>query len=117
MIQGRWTETLLIPLSHARCRQDRPLHRGGDLLSVGPLLGYRSISKFAIELADRPLNDFCFNFVDHISPELDIRSRRPPYRRAVRACRKNVISGWVVEALRLFYFGSSRIFNTIFPRA
>src|SRR5262249_27760717 len=28
-------------------------------------------------------NDFCFNFVDHISPELDIRSRRPPYQ----ACR------------------------------
>src|SRR5215475_10512501 len=76
MIQGRWTETLLIPLSHARCRQDGPLHRGGDLLSVGPLLGHRSISKFAIELANGLLNDFCLSFVDHIFPEVDIRSFR-----------------------------------------
>src|SRR5262249_16039545 len=76
MIQGRWAETLLIPLSHARSRQDGPLHGGGDLLSIGPLLGHRAISEFAIELANRLLNDFCFNFVDHISPELDIRSGR-----------------------------------------
>jgi hypothetical protein len=47
-----------------------------DLLSVGRLFGHPSISKLAIELANRLLNDFCFNFVDHISPELDIRSRR-----------------------------------------
>jgi len=58
MIQGRWAETLLIPLSHARCRQDGPLHRGGDLLSVGPLFGDCPISKFAIELENRLLNDF-----------------------------------------------------------
>src|SRR5262245_26431038 len=70
MLQGRWAETFLIPLSHARCRQDGPLHRGGDLLSIGPLLGHRSISKFAMELANRLLNDFCFNLVDHISPNL-----------------------------------------------
>src|SRR5215467_13909349 len=57
--------------------KDSASHRGGDLLSVGPLLGYLSISKFAIELANRPLNDFCFNFVNHISPELDIS---PPER-------------------------------------
>jgi hypothetical protein len=40
------------------------------------LFGDRPISKFAIELANRVLNDFCFNFIDHISPELDIQSRR-----------------------------------------
>jgi hypothetical protein len=40
------------------------------------LFGDRPISKFAIELANRVLNDLCFNFIDHISPELDIRSRR-----------------------------------------
>src|SRR5215475_705853 len=66
MLQGRWAKTLLIPLSHARSRQNGPLHGGGDLLSIGPLLGHRSISKFAIKLANRLLDDFCFNFVDHI---------------------------------------------------
>jgi hypothetical protein len=76
MIQRRWAETLLISLSHARCRQDGPLHRGGDLLSIRPLFGDRPISKFPIELANRVLNDFCFDFLDHISPELDIRPRR-----------------------------------------
>jgi hypothetical protein len=35
-------------------------------------MGHRSVSKFAIELANPLLNDFCLNFVDHISPELDI---------------------------------------------
>ena len=72
MIQGRWAETLLIPFSDARCRQDGSLHGGGDLLSIGPLFGHRSISKFAIELANPLFNDFCFNFVDHISSNFDI---------------------------------------------
>ena len=43
---------------------------------VGPLFGDRPISEFAIELANPLLNDSCFNFVDHIAPELDIRSGR-----------------------------------------
>src|SRR5262249_54552352 len=76
MIQGRWAETLLIPLSHPRCRQDSPLHGSDDLLSIGPLFGHRSISKFAIELTNRLLNDSCFDFVDHSAPEVDIRLRR-----------------------------------------
>src|SRR5262245_34919299 len=70
MLQGRWTETFLIPLSHPRCRQDGPLHAGGDLLSIGPLFGRRSICECAIDLANPLLDDFCFNFVDHISPNL-----------------------------------------------
>src|SRR5262249_15234084 len=70
MIQGRWTETLLIPLSHPGSCQDSPPHGGDDFLSVGSLFGYRSVSEFAVEVANPLLNDFCFNFVDHISPNL-----------------------------------------------
>src|SRR5262245_42446886 len=76
MIQGRWAETLLIPFSDARCRQDGPLHGGSNLLSIGLLFAHRSISEFAIELANPLLNDSCFNFVDHIVAEVDIRLRR-----------------------------------------
>src|SRR5215471_15281084 len=68
MLQGGWTETLLIPLSHARSRQDGPLHGGHDLLSVGPLYGHRSLSQFAVELANRVVDDPRFDFVDHVAP-------------------------------------------------
>jgi len=30
------------------------------------LFTYRSVSQFAVELADRFVDDFCFDFVDHV---------------------------------------------------
>jgi hypothetical protein len=67
MMQGRGAETHLIPLSHTPSCQDSPLHRGDDLLSVGSLFGYRSVSQFAVEVANRFVDDPCFDFVDHVA--------------------------------------------------
>src|SRR5262249_22560199 len=53
--------------SHTRSRQDSPLHGGDDLLSVGSLFGYRSVSQFAVEFANRFVDDPCFDFVDHVA--------------------------------------------------
>jgi hypothetical protein len=54
------------PLSDTGCCEDSPLHRCDYLLSVGPLFGYRSVSEFAVELANRFLDDPRFDFVDHV---------------------------------------------------
>ena len=47
-------------------RQDSAFHRRDYLLSVGPLFGDRSISEFAVELANCFFDDPCFDFVDHV---------------------------------------------------
>src|SRR5215472_14165952 len=67
MMQRRGAETHLIPLSHTRSCQHSPLHGGDDLLSVGSLFGYRPVSQFAVELANRFVDDPCFDFVDHVA--------------------------------------------------
>jgi len=73
VLQRGWAETHLMPLSYTRSCQDSPLHRGDDLLPIGSLFAYRSVSQFAVKLADRFVDDFCFDFVDHVAPNLSIR--------------------------------------------
>lgn len=47
-----------------------PVPLGDDLLSVGSLFGYRSVSQFAVELANRCVDHLCFDLVNHVPPDL-----------------------------------------------
>jgi hypothetical protein len=42
------------------------------------LFGYRSVSQFAVELANRFVDDPCLDFVDHVAANF-LRSRGPPF--------------------------------------